>query len=52
MSAKRKGDEVRETTSIRLEPSKKKEIIQIFGSVQSWIDLCLKVLNETKGEKK
>lgn len=46
MSAKRKGKEVRQTTSIRLEPSQKEFIIKVFGSVQIWIDHCLKVLNE------
>jgi hypothetical protein len=41
MPAKLKGKEVREVTSIRLEPEKKKQIIKLFGSVQKWIDSCL-----------
>ncbi|MEY3182222.1 MAG: hypothetical protein RLZ35_207 [Pseudomonadota bacterium] len=41
MPAKLKGKEVREVTSIRLEPEKKKQIIKLYGSVQKWIDHCL-----------
>jgi len=48
MPAKRKGKEVRETTSIRLEPSQKELIIKVFGSLQKWIDHCIKILNETR----
>lgn len=51
MPAKRKGKEVRQTTSIRLEPSQKEHIIKVFGSVQVWIDQCLEVLNKTKAVK-
>jgi hypothetical protein len=51
MPAKRKGKEVRETTSIRLEPREKQKIIKLFGSVQVWIDQCLDVLNKTKDKK-
>lgn len=51
MPAKRKGMEVRQTTSIRLEPSDKEKIKLIFGSVQVWIDQCLEVLNKTKAVK-
>lgn len=46
MPAKRKGKEVRETTSIRLEPSQKEFIIKVFGSVQAWIDHCINSLNK------
>jgi hypothetical protein len=46
MPAKRKGKEVREPTSIRLEPSQKEFIIKVFGSVQAWVDHCINVLNQ------
>jgi hypothetical protein len=48
MPAKRKGQEVRESTSIRLEPKQKDEIIKLFGSVQKWIDHCIEVLSKVK----
>ena len=48
MPAKRKGSEVREPTSIRLEPKEKQKIIKLFGSLQAWIDQCIEVLNKTK----
>jgi hypothetical protein len=48
MPAKRKGQEVRESTSIRLEPKQKDEIIKLFGSVQRWVDHCIEVLNKVK----
>ena len=48
MSAKRKGTEVRHPMSIRLEPAKKELIIKLFGSVQVWIDHCLKILQDAK----
>jgi len=51
MPAKRKGQEVREPTSIRLEPKQKDEIIKLFGSVQKWIDHCIEVLNKSRGLK-
>jgi hypothetical protein len=34
----RKGEEIRERLSIRLEPTVKKIIIAKYGSVQAWID--------------
>ncbi len=49
MPAKRKGSEIREVTSIRLEPADKEMIIKIFGSMQLWIDHCLEVFKQTKG---
>ncbi len=52
MPAKRKGDEVRIPTSIRIQPSDKKLIIKHFGSLQVWIDQCLEVLIKTKEVKK
>jgi hypothetical protein len=48
MPAKLKGLEVRETTSIRLQPSDKKLIVKHFGSLQLWVDECLAVLIKTK----
>ena len=48
MPAKRKGSEVRQPMSIRLEPKQKDEIIKLFGSVQKWIDHCIAVLNQVK----
>lgn len=51
MPAKRKGKEVRQTTSIRLEPSHKEFIIKVFGSIQIWIDHCITILNQTGGKK-
>ena len=51
MPAKRKGLEVRESTSIRLEPKEKQKIIKLFGSLQIWIDHCIEVLNKTKDKK-
>ena len=51
MPAKRKGQEVRESTSIRLEPKEKEKIRKVFGSVQSWVDHCLEILNKTKDKK-
>ena len=51
MGAKRKGTEVRQSMSIRLEPAQKELIIKLFGSVQVWIDHCLKILQDAKNEK-
>ena len=51
MPAKRKGLEVRKSTSIRLEPKEKQKIIKLFGSLQVWIDHCIEVLNKTKDKK-
>ena len=51
MPAKRKGSEVRQTMSIRLEPKQKDEIIKLFGSVQKWIDHCIEILNKSRGTK-
>lgn len=48
MGAKRKGTEVRQSMSIRLEPAQKNEIIRLFGSVQKWVNQCVEILNETK----
>jgi hypothetical protein len=48
MPAKRKGKEIRLPVSIRLQPSDKEMIIKNFGSLQVWIDHCLKILQETK----
>lgn len=44
--AKRKGKEVRQVSSIRLEPATKLKIIAKYGSVQSWVD------QKIKGDKK
>jgi hypothetical protein len=46
----RKGKELSEVTSIRLEPTQKVFIKRLFGSVQNWIDHCIDVLNQTKGK--
>jgi len=35
----------------RLRPEEKEFIIQVFGSVQKWIDQCLEILNETRSKK-
>jgi hypothetical protein len=51
MPAKRKGDEVRIPTSIRIQPKDKKLIIEHFGSLQVWIDQCLEILIKTKEVK-
>lgn len=51
MTAKRKGSEVRQTMSIRLEPKQKEEIVKLFGSVQKWIDYCIEILNNSRGTK-
>ena len=37
----RKGLKVSEVTSIRLEPSDKKDLIRRFGSIQRWVDWLL-----------
>lgn len=41
---RKKGEEVREVSSIRLEPTVKKSLIERYGSVQSWIDFRLQDL--------
>jgi hypothetical protein len=51
MPAKRKGTEVRQTMSIRLEPSHKKLMIKTFGSVQKALDLLITYLETYKGKK-
>jgi hypothetical protein len=51
MPAKRKGSEVRQPMSIRLEPKQKDEIVKLFGSVQKWVDHCIEVLNKSRGVK-
>lgn len=43
------GDNVKEVSSIRLEPSVKEKILHHFGSLQVWIDLKIK---ETFADKK
>lgn len=41
----KKGKQVKEHVSIRLEPSIKKSLAKEYGSIQSWIDF---ILNHTK----
>ncbi len=38
MGRPRKGSKIRDVVSIRLEPSIKKQIIKLYGSVQKWVD--------------
>lgn len=51
MPAIRKGTEVKQVTSIRLQPKDKKMIIKTFGSVQKAIDLLVAYLIAYKGKK-
>lgn len=51
MTFKLKGTEIRLPVSIRLQPSDKKLIIENFGSLQVWIDYCLKILQDAKNDK-
>jgi hypothetical protein len=51
MPAKRKGKEVRENTSIRLEPKDKKRLTKHFGSVQKALDFMVESLNAYLKEK-
>lgn len=38
MANNRKGEEVRKTVSVRMEPSKKEMLIRRYGSIQEAID--------------
>jgi len=54
MPAKRKGDEVRIPTSIRIQPKDKKKMTKHFGSIQKAVDFLVDSLNayiREKGEK-
>jgi hypothetical protein len=46
-----KQDKKSARIAARLRPHEKEFIIQVFGSVQKWIDQCLVILNETKNKK-
>jgi hypothetical protein len=51
MPAKRKGDEVRIPTSIRIQPKDKKRLTKHFGSVQKALDFMVDSLNAYLKEK-
>jgi hypothetical protein len=48
MSAPRKGIEVRQVTTIRLEPSEKELLKKHFGGVQAAIDSVIEKLKKSK----
>ena len=51
MGRPRKGIEVRQTMSIRLEPKDKKRLTKHFGSVQKALDFMVDSLNAYLKEK-
>lgn len=51
MPRPRKGDEIRETISLRIEPKTKQKLLKRFGSVQRFFDSCIaSILDKNKKE--